>query len=236
MLIDFLHSCKYIVIFYSRDSLLHGPHLFVSVMADYPLSSDLEPEPGPSQRPAKGSKQSSGKRSEAASRKSHKPKSSKGLDKAAQRCHNALECQWDRARHEAAAAVGLGSGAPSDCASLTVPDLPASPGSPASSTGPVNREDASGTTPPRLSRRVSQSLPDVSVVGLAPSRRPPRTAPEATFTPMAAGLCDPQEPHIAPPLDLQTFLSSAFSFLAAGFNQAAQPFQHTWSGSPPESD
>lgn len=95
--------------------------------------------------------------------------------------------------------------------------------SPSSSPGQDSREAAESLPPRRVSKGVSQSLPDVSGVGLATLYHPPRVPQEATFTPTAAGLRDPVGSSPTPPLDLQTFLSSAFSsFLAAGLQQATQ--------------
>lgn len=198
-------------------------------MAESDLSSDMEPEPCSLQRPAKRSKKPSGKRSKVSSHRSHSQHQGKGADKAAQRRHNALERQWDKARW--AAEVGLDAGAHTRGASVSASENPASPGSPASSTGPAEQDDGRCAAPQRLSKRVSQSLPDVSGVGLQSFHRPPRTLPEATYTPTAAGLRDQGGLPLATPMDMQAFLSSTFSsFLATGLHQATQPLQHAWSG------
>lgn len=77
--------------------------------------------------------------------------------------------------------------------------------------------------PPSLTKGVSRSMPDVSSVGLYSSHPARHRLPEATFTPMAAGLRTPDPPPVGPQLDLQGMLSMALSnILVAGLQDASQ--------------
>lgn len=121
------------------------------------------------------------------------------------------------------AEVGLDIGVPQDGASTSMAANAGGSDSPASSPDVEAREVPGSLPPGRLSRGVSQSLPDVSGVGLSSFCQPPRALPTATFTPTAAGLREATGPAAAAPLDFQSFFSSAFSsFLAAGLQQASQ--------------
>lgn len=121
------------------------------------------------------------------------------------------------------AEVGLDAGELPGGALASVAGNTVSSESPASSPGTDSRVIAQSLPQRRLSKDVSQSLPDVSGAGLSSSYRPPRAVPEATFMPPAAGLRDAVGPVPAAPLDFKAFFSSAFSsFLAAGLQHASQ--------------
>lgn len=189
-------------------------------MADSSLSSDLELEASPPRKKGTRPKATTGKRTGGSSRKSRKDKVPPRQDKDALRRNKAFERKCSKAQRMATSSLARDP-SPSQLAPSTSADAwPPSVRADSPPLPPPARVPADSGHSLLRAKGVSQSMPDVSVVGLSASHR---RRPEATFTPTADGLRDPEVPQAAPQLDLQAMFSSAISsLLAAGLQQASQ--------------
>lgn len=194
-------------------------------MADIDLSSDSDQEFDPPvvrHTHHKGRKQAKSKASSKASKTSQQL--IVGRSKSELRRHEALERQFNKAS----------KGLPQQAGQETEPDPPSPSGDTASlhELEPAFSEARrpSGVSNLVLSKGISVSMPDVSLVPQIDLPVRARRPPEATYTPSAAGL-RPEE--LSTSVNLQSMLSEALAkILAAGLQQGVNTAQPSTSGLP----